>query len=43
MSKVGNNVEVVFPSSKNEQMHEGQKTMTAGNKTGFCPAKLSDM
>ncbi len=43
MSKVGNNVEVVFLSSKNNQMHEGQKTMMAGNKTGFCPAKLLDM
>jgi hypothetical protein len=43
MSKVGNNVEVVFPSSKNYQMHEGQKTMMERNETGFFPAKLSDM
>ncbi len=43
MIKVGNNMEVVFLSSKNDQMHEGQKTMMAGNETDFCPAKFSDM
>jgi hypothetical protein len=37
MRKVGNNVEVVFPSLKNNQMYEGQKTMMAANETNFCP------
>ncbi len=41
ISRVGNNVEIIFPSSKNDQMHEGQKTVMAANRSTFCPVKLS--
>jgi hypothetical protein len=41
--RVGNNVEIIFPSSKNDQMHEGQKTVMAANGSTFCLVKLSEL
>ncbi len=41
--KVGNNVEMVFPSSRNDQNARGTKLVMAANGTTFCPVKLCEL
>jgi hypothetical protein len=39
--KVGLNIEITFPSSKNDQMHQGQVTALAANGTELCPVRMT--
>jgi hypothetical protein len=39
--KVGLNMEVTFPSSKNDQLHQGQVTALAANGTELCPVRMT--
>ncbi len=39
--KVGLNMEITFPSSKNDQMHQGQVTALAANGTELCPVRMT--
>jgi hypothetical protein len=39
--RVGLNMEITFPSSKNDQMHQGQVTALAANGTELCPVRLT--
>jgi hypothetical protein len=41
--KVGDTVEFIFPSSKNDQLHEGQVTVVTANSTELCPVKITEL
>ncbi len=38
--KVGRDILVTFPSSKNDQFHHGSSTLLKENDSGFCPVKI---
>jgi hypothetical protein len=39
--KVGLHMEVTFPSSKNDQLHQGQVTVLAANGMELCPVRMT--
>jgi hypothetical protein len=41
--KVGDAVEFTFPSSKNDQMHQGQVTLVTANNLELCPVKIMEL
>ena len=42
-SRKGDDMLIVFPTAKNDQMHRGQVTVVKGNGSEFCPVKLAEL
>ena len=41
--RIGEDIEVTFPKSKNDQLHKGQVTHLKSNETAFCPVKVTKL